>query len=155
MRDDNEQTFTVFLMKFQGQKRNSIDAGVQTEPLAGAAAAEKSKWNQNRHQASSLYRPPLSPIRLAPFIPFSSQHFNLNYFNCIYFCYTSVEHKSKWVAKRRRIGDDLKQKMSLLMYFIDVNVSTSVTVRRHLMRLLRSFKLTYWGYAIDSATLCF
>lgn len=70
MRDDHEQTFTVVLMKFQGQKRNSIDAGVQTEPLAGAAAAEKSKWTQNRRQASSLYRPPLSPLRLTPLHPF-------------------------------------------------------------------------------------
>lgn len=30
-------------IEFQGQKRNSTDAGVQTEPVAVAPAAEKSK----------------------------------------------------------------------------------------------------------------
>ncbi len=40
---DNEQTFTIVLFKFQGQKRNSTDAGVQTEPVTVAPAAEKAK----------------------------------------------------------------------------------------------------------------
>lgn len=34
---------TYFPVEFQGQKRNSTDAGVQTEPVVAAPAAEKSK----------------------------------------------------------------------------------------------------------------
>lgn len=37
----NHQTY--FPVEFQGQKRNSTDAGVQTEPVVAAPAAEKSK----------------------------------------------------------------------------------------------------------------
>lgn len=37
----NHQTY--FPAEFQGQKRNSTDAGVQTEPAVAAPAAEKSK----------------------------------------------------------------------------------------------------------------
>ncbi len=40
---DTVEEFTVFSFKFQGQKRNSTDAGVQTEPVTVAPAAEKAK----------------------------------------------------------------------------------------------------------------
>lgn len=35
--------------KFQGQRRNSSEAGVQTEPVTVTPAAEKAKWNQKQH----------------------------------------------------------------------------------------------------------
>lgn len=153
MRDDNEQTLTVFLMTFQGQKRNSIDAGVQTEALAGAAAAEKSKWNQNRHQSL----PPCTDLLCLPSAspPSSLSHLNFSTWITLTASIFVTLQSSTKVSEWRNDVESVMIRSSLLIYFIDINVSTSVTGRRHLMRLLRSFKLTYWGYAIDTSTLCF
>lgn len=75
----NEKIFSAF--KFQ--KRHSTDAGVQTEPVAAAPAAEKAKWNQKQHWSF----PVQTPFLLLNLLSLSLSHYPLkplNYFNYIF-----------------------------------------------------------------------
>lgn len=76
--------------KFQGQRRNSSEAGVQTEPVTVTPAAEKAKWNQKQHSHFPV-QTSLLLLNLYPSLCFSSP-FQLpmnNRMSCFFFrfCY--------------------------------------------------------------------
>lgn len=163
-------------IEFQGQKRNSTDAGVQTEPVAVAPAAEKSKWNQNQHWSFPCTDAPVSlPCSYSIFISLSSPPFSTL---TTFFLFVALQMKRQVPGRKKKqvnscetdeqwagswISGELKRsKASLLRYVyfwsykcLDKYISVKPFLQTFNVTSLCSCNLTYWAYAIDSAMLCF
>lgn len=146
--------FSCFLLEFQSQKRNSTDAGIQTDPLAGPAAAEKSKWKQNHQGRFSCTDWLSSPLSLShPSIQSHSLWLNL-------FFVTLQTINRLWVnLSGGRVVESAtvwKRHNCWEIYIFWRQKKTKTFFYRHLMGLSLCFSnLTCWGSAIDRSELLF
>lgn len=132
-----------FLLEFQSQKRNSTDAGIQTEPLAGSAAAEKSKWKRAASEGSPVQTdsPPLPSIS-PPLLCLSSFHPVSSTLTKSVCCHSSWRRWNAWLSSRKVIesaavwtcwqiyiffGDKCPDKVQLMRTFLQTfNVTFSL-----------------------------